>query len=138
MRAPKTRAKILGHFVGKQHMTSSFSNSRRGQLLPSPSLQRPWLPSTECPRPPVSSVLPRDIHLWADLNCWVSCKSAVRAHIHVVGGLQVYGLIGDEPVQNRFQNDTVWLLFGWKPQFFVKNYFCKKNFKNREPLSFSL
>ena len=30
------RAKILGYFVGRQHMTSFFSNSREGASVPLP------------------------------------------------------------------------------------------------------
>ena len=30
MRAPKARAKIVGYFAQKNHMTSSFSNSKGG------------------------------------------------------------------------------------------------------------
>ena len=42
-RAPKVRAKILGYFVGRQHMTSFFSNSNGGKCLLAPPCRRPWL-----------------------------------------------------------------------------------------------
>ena len=40
VRAPKARAKILGYFAGRQHMTSFFSNSRGGKCPP--LCGRPW------------------------------------------------------------------------------------------------
>ena len=70
MRAPKARAKNLGHYTEEKHMTSSFSTSKMGH---SPPLAPPcWRPCFEC------SCLSAMKQRWRDIYHF--CKKIPQKH----------------------------------------------------------